>query len=167
MATAPAHIEDGLEDTWLDFARDKGGVVAWKNQVRPEQRLNFWSNPDVEINLAADTGVSMFRMGVDWGRLVKSPGADLDRAAMDHYKGIIDKVRAKKMRVMMTLFHHSLPKWALAQGGWVNPAVRDAFVDFSKKVVLELKDRVDYWVPFNEPAVFAALVHSAGIWPGG
>jgi beta-glucosidase/6-phospho-beta-glucosidase/beta-galactosidase len=166
LATAPAHVEDNLHDAWLDFARS-GGVVAWKNQAVPEQRLNFWTDPDTEIALAADTGVEVFRMGVDWGRLVSRRGAAIDRQALARYKEIVGKVRAKRMRVMMTLFHHSLPRWALDKGGWTNPETKDAFVEFSKEIVKELEGSVDYWVTFNEPAVFAGLVHAAGIWPGG
>ena len=166
LATAPAHVEDQLNDTWLDFARS-GRVAAWANQREPERRLDFWSNPDEEINLAAETGVTVFRMGVDWGRLVPQAGAPIDAAALKHYHEIVDKVRAKKMRVMMTLFHHSLPKWALDMGGWTKPEVRDAFISFGKSMADSFADDVDSWVIFNEPAVFALLSNVAGIWPGG
>ena len=35
-----------------------------------EERLRFWSDPDTELKLARDTGVTVFRMGIDWSRIV-------------------------------------------------------------------------------------------------
>ncbi len=68
LAGAPAHLEDGLDDIWLDYAR-KGGVAAFDNVGFPEKRLNFWSEPERELDLVAATGVSSYRLGVDWGRV--------------------------------------------------------------------------------------------------
>lgn len=35
-----------------------------------EERLRFWSDPDTELKLAKDTGVQVFRMGIDWSRIM-------------------------------------------------------------------------------------------------
>lgn len=32
--------------------------------------MRFWSDPDTEIKLAKDTNVTVFRMGVDWSRIM-------------------------------------------------------------------------------------------------
>jgi hypothetical protein len=69
LATAPAHSEDDLNDAWLTFAR-AGGIAAWRNIHKPEERLRFWSEPEVELGWTASTGVRSIRIGLDWGRLV-------------------------------------------------------------------------------------------------
>lgn len=178
LATAPAHIEDQLEDGWLDFAR-RGGVRAWKNQFLPEERLRFWTEPETEIDLAARTGVQVFRLGVDWGRLCPlepgSPGPDgqpvpegvQDHSALERYARILELVRARGMRPMVTLFHHSLPVWSIRQGGWTAPQTRRYFVAFARDVVERLAPLVDYWVTFNEPNTFTLLTYIAGVWPPG
>jgi beta-glucosidase/6-phospho-beta-glucosidase/beta-galactosidase len=190
IATAPAHVEDQLDDVWLEFARDtqKKGVKAWHNAGHPELRLNFWTDYKTEIDLARKLGVKVFRMGIDWGRLVPKqpentcPGqADpcyegiQDQAALAHYKQIIAYVRSQGMSVMMTLFHHSPPRWLndlkvdhkgkRNSGGWTNAAAPYMFEAFSRDAVQALKGDVDIWVIFNEPAVFASLAYGAGIWP--
>ena len=43
LAGAPAHLEDQLDDIWLDFAED-GGVAAYDNTENPSLRLNFGAN---------------------------------------------------------------------------------------------------------------------------
>ena len=71
------------------------------------------------------------------------------------------------MSVMLTLFHHSMPKWAGAYGGWTHPVCVEHFAQFAAIVVEHLGDLVDYWVPFNEPTVFVGLTYCAGAWPPG
>ena len=76
-------------------------------------------------------------------------------------------VKSRGMSVMLTLFHHSMPKWAATYGGWTHPVAVEHFADFATVVVAELGDLVDYWVPFNEPTVFVGLTYCAGAWPPG
>lgn len=76
-------------------------------------------------------------------------------------------VRARKMTVMLTLFHHSMPKWGAEYGGLTNPVSIEHFYQFTELVVAHLGDLVDYWIPFNEPTVFVGLTYCAGAWPPG
>ncbi|CAJ1940770.1 unnamed protein product [Sphenostylis stenocarpa] len=235
LATAPAHVEDRLDDAWIQFAEEKSGdsqgrrtvdavmgsassdggsqraatsprgrkplkvameamirgfekyleveakegeeeprpnVTAWHNVPRPEERLRFWSDPETEIKLAKDTGVTVFRMGIDWTRImpvepVNSLNESVNYAALERYKWIINRVRSYGMKVMLTLFHHSLPPWAGDYGGWKLEKTVDYFMDFTRLVVNSVSDLVDYWVTFNEPHVFCMLTYCAGAWPGG
>jgi len=52
----------------------KYAVVLWlsskKFLIFREERLRFWSDPETEIKLAKDTGVTVFRMGIDWTRIM-------------------------------------------------------------------------------------------------
>ncbi len=58
----------------------------------------------------------------------------LDNEAVEHYKSILKMVHNHNMRVMLTLFHHSLPKWALLYGGWIDPRTVSYFADFARSV---------------------------------
>ncbi|CAI7860529.1 unnamed protein product [Closterium sp. NIES-53] len=178
LATAPAHVEDQLDDAWLKFARrgsnekpDRGPVRAWHNVPKAEQRLRFWTEPEVEVDLAARAGVEAFRMGVDWGRIVlREPQGgkmEIDHAAVARYKEIMALVRARGMRVMLTLFHHSLPSWAEPIGGWTNASLVDHFDSWTQLAVREFGPLVDYWVTFNEPHLFVILTYCMGVWPPG
>ncbi|KAM0948445.1 putative beta-glucosidase [Dioscorea sansibarensis] len=248
LATAPAHVEDKLNDAWLQFAEEhycgdsehaqsqqpvdalmaiatadgssqhsalgqdehrKGNanqtrkpikiameamirgfekyldeeehpkskecshnVAAWHNVPYPRERLRFWSDPDIELKLARDTGITVFRMGIDWTRIMpREPTNGLQDtvnfAALERYRWIIEKVQSYGMKVMLTLFHHSLPPWAGEYGGWKMEKTVDYFMDFTRLIVDRVSDLVDYWVPFNEPHVFCLLTYCAGAWPGG
>ncbi|XP_071702122.1 galactolipid galactosyltransferase SFR2, chloroplastic [Rutidosis leptorrhynchoides] len=243
LATAPAHVEDGLNDAWLQFAQNEivdkqetqtadaimgsatgdGGsqqatapskkkkslrvameakirglmkyievddsssseddestssepaqhnVAAWHNIPNPEERLRFWSDPDTELKLARDTGIKVFRMGIDWTRIMPKEPVDglkksINFAALERYRWIISRVQSYGMKVMLTLFHHSLPPWAEEYGGWKSEKTVNYFMDFTRVVVDNVFELVDYWVTFNEPHVFCMLTYCAGAWPGG
>ncbi|KAL3812245.1 hypothetical protein ACJIZ3_013513 [Penstemon smallii] len=246
LATAPAHVEDRLNDAWLQFAEESpcdqpesqkgpepvdaimasaagdGGsqqpkmpdrssnksikrkkqlniameakirgfeiyeeieeldsgeechhsVANWHNVPHPEERLRFWSDPDTELKLAKDTGVQVFRMGIDWTRIMPEEPVNgskdtVNFAALERYKWIINRVHFYGMKVMLTLFHHSLPPWAAEYGGWKLEKTVDHFMEFTRVVVDCVSDLVDYWVTFNEPHVFCMLTYCAGSWPGG
>ena len=179
LATAPTHSEDDLNDAWLTFAR-AGGIAAWRNIHKPEERLRFWSEPEVELGWTASTGVRSIRIGLDWGRLVPHLPGSLacgsaspcvagvqDREALKQYKNILEQVRAYGLEPTVTLFHHSLPQWAIDLGGWSNRLVSDFFLHFVHDVVVECGELVDEWITFNEPTVYSLLSDIARIWPPG
>ncbi|KAJ8498862.1 hypothetical protein OPV22_009414 [Ensete ventricosum] len=147
-------------------------VASWHNVPHPQERLRFWSDPDTELKLAKDTGVSVFRMGIDWSRIMPREPIDglkdvVNFAALERYRWIIKRVHFFGMKVMLTLFHHSLPPWAGEYGGWKLEKTVDYFMDFTRLVVDRVADLVDYWVTFNEPHIFVLLTYCAGAWPGG
>lgn len=165
IATAPAHVEDHLDDIWADFA-ESGGVSAFHNYHRPYDRLKFWTQPELELDLAAELGVKVFRLGVDWERLVPDPANPvIDRDAIERYKEIFAMVRARGMKIMLTLFHHSEPRWTLEKGSWTNSKMTENFSSFSFQVLDELGPYVEYASVFNEAQLYLAFTQVAGIWP--
>ncbi|KAK4484282.1 hypothetical protein RD792_011510 [Penstemon davidsonii] len=148
-------------------------VANWHNVPHPEERLRFWSDhPDSELKLAKDTGVQVFRMGIDWTRIMPEEPVNgskdtVNFAALERYKWISNRVHFYGMKVMLTLFHHSLPPWAAEYGGWKLEKTVDHLMEFTRVVVDCVSDLVDYWVTFNEPHIFCMITYCAGSWPGG
>lgn len=165
ISNASAQVEDQLNDSWMSTAK-MGKINAFHNHPKPEIKLEFWSKPEIEINLAHSLGAQIFRMSIDWQRLVPIKSKNVTQAdALKHYQKTIQLIKAKKMKVMLTLFHHSLPTWAIEMGGWANPEIASYFVGFAKDVFNALNQDVDYWNTFNEANVFALFTYVAGIWP--
>ncbi len=165
LASAPGHAEDGLDDVWMDWAK-AGRTAAFKNAAQPGRRLDFWTHPEVELDLAAATGVQVYRLGVDWGRIMPAPHT-FDEKAIRRYREILKMVRKRKMKVMLTLMHHSVPKWAQQRGGWLEDGMKDDFGEFARRMIEEYGSDVEYWVTFNEANVFAPLAYTTGFWPPG
>lgn len=165
VANAPGQVEDQLPDIWMDWA-DQGKIRAFFNHGAPKDKLAFWTKPEVEIDLAVGTGVTTYRMGVDWGRIMPAPHK-FDQDVIERYREIIKMVKQKKLRIMMTLMHHSIPKWAQDMGGWKNDKMPLHFVEFSKRMIHEFHEDVEWWATFNEGNVFVMMAYTVGIWPPG
>ena len=209
VATAPAHVEDQLSDAWLPFCKEPGNCHAWLTTPKADERLRFWTEPEVEIGLAAELGSGIFRMGVDWSRLAPDPPSAFsntstpacdsfckqheamatlppsprpleaspkppdscvcsgvqDKAALRRYAEIVNMAKAKGMKVVLTLFHHSLPVWVGKAGGWLHDGLVREFGLLSRDVAVGLGESIDYWLTMNEPMAFALFTYIEGTWP--
>jgi len=165
IATAPAQTEDGLDDIWSAWA-NQGKVAGFKETPMAQERLRFFTDPDPEINAVSKSGVGVYRLGLDWGRIMPEENR-FDEAAIAKYRGLIQKIRARKLKIMLTLMHHSVPKWAQAKGGWLRDSMKDHFLIFSKRLIDEFQSDVEWWASFNEGNIFVSLAYAQGLWPPG
>jgi beta-glucosidase/6-phospho-beta-glucosidase/beta-galactosidase len=151
--------------------RTTSRTSGWTGDGRAASRLSatkldFWSHPEVELDLAAGTGVQVYRLGVDWGRVEPRPH-EFDAKAIARYRRLLGLVKARHMRVMLTLMHHSVPKWAQESGGWLQDGMKDDYEEFARRMIDEFAPEVDFWITFNEANVFAPLAYANGLWPPG
>ena len=165
VSNAAAQVEDGLDDPWLKLA-EEGKIPRFNNVPHPTERLRFWSEPEIEINLAKELGVDVFRLSFEWSRLVPEKGV-WNAEASSHYRSILESIRNSGIKVMATLFHHSVPIWFQDAGGWKNSNSIEDFDFYSKKALEGFGDLVDYWITLNEPVPWSFLTYKEGIFPPG
>jgi len=127
VANAPAQVEDNLDDAWLEWAIN-GNVRAFYNYDKPEKRINFWTDPEREIIEAKKLGVTVFRLGIDWGRLFPTKQTQIPKAeVIENYRRIFKLIKKHNMKVMLSLFHHAEPKWTVKYGSWANKEMINDF----------------------------------------
>lgn len=158
---------EGLMKGLENVTDEQKGVASHPTFSCLEEKSRSWSGPDRELDLAKDTNATVFRMGIDWNRIMPEEplnGFDkaINRKALDRYRCKIERVRAHGLRVMLTLFHQSLPSWACAYGGWKKDKTIDYFLQYTRLIVDRLYDLVDFWITFNEPHVFALSAYCCG-----
>jgi beta-glucosidase/6-phospho-beta-glucosidase/beta-galactosidase len=168
VANAPVQVEDQLFDTWLNHAR-VGKVRAFKNTPQPDKKIEFWTHPEIEIDLAHELGVEVFRLGIDWSRIVhyQIPYMTyfVDQEAISRYQEIMRMIKAKNMKIMLTLFHHSEPEWTLKEGSWSNPKMIQQFSQFVQSVMPSFVHEIDYVITFNEAQLYTLMTAVQPIWP--
>jgi len=163
VSNASGQVEDKLNDVWMQHA-DTGMVSCFKDIPFAEERLRFWTSPEIELDLAQELGVQIFRLSIDWGRLVQQKDS-WDEEAARRYREILSMIRARGMKVMLTLFHHSVPRWFQDEGGWTNANSSIYFQQYSEKALLTFNDLVDFWLTLNEPVPWSFLSYCEGIFP--
>lgn len=156
-ATSPTQVEGHIDNEWTAFTAQDGGTcrIACDHYHRYPEDINWMSQ----------LGMKAYRFGIEWSRLQDAPNAPLNQKELARYIDMLDQLRAAGITPMVVLHHFSNPPWVNAMGGWVNRATIPAFLDYVRKLVAALKDRVYIWNTFNEPDTYACVAYLLGGFP--
>lgn len=131
-----------------------------------------------DAQLAADLGLSVYRMSIEWSRVEPQRGV-FDEGALAHYRRVFEALRARGLAPSVTLHHFTSPIWVqdmrdldCADGpsdanlcGWSNSEVAVAFEEFAARVAGAYGDLVDEWVTLNEPNGLVISGYVLGVFP--
>lgn len=126
--------------------------------VQPGERypnhegIDFYHTYKEDIKLFAELGFKCFRTSISWSRIF--PRGDEDQpseAGLKFYDDLFDELLKYGIQPVVTLSHFEMP-YALAKeyGGWVNRKLIGFFVHYAETVMIRYKDKVRYWMTFNE-----------------
>lgn len=163
IASAAAQIEDGLNDLWFDYAKDHK-IPGYLKQDPKNLRNNFWSNPEEEIDRVVKSGVEVYRLSVDWGRLEPREG-EFCQKSIDRYKYIFKLITDRGLKLSLSLHHHSEARWFFERGSWAHSHSSNAFLEFAKRCYIEFHSFVYEWTTFNEVQMFVLMTEVIGFWP--
>lgn len=119
-----------------------------------------------DSQIAKQLNLNSFRFSIEWSRVCPRKGR-FSQEAIEHYKQVLDALAQQGIKPVVTLHHFTNPIWFSDSGGWVNKDNIIDFIFYLKKIVDELKDKVDTWIIFNEPLVYLYKGFIEGAWPPG
>lgn len=128
--------------------------------------IDFYHNYKEDIALFAEMGFKVFRMSVSWVRIFPN-GIDKEpnEEGLKFYDDVFDECLKHGIKPLVTLSHYEMPI-ALTQkyNGWLSREVIDIFVKYATTVMKRYKDKVKYWITFNEMNMnLCSLYTGAGI----
>ncbi|MGK8522592.1 glycoside hydrolase family 1 protein [Nocardia asteroides] len=128
-------------------------VASGKTMDPYRDSIDFYTRYRSDIALAADLGVKVYRVGIEWARLQPEPGK-WDAEGLEFYDNVVAAITAAGMRPMLTIDHWVYPGWAVDRGGWNNPGIVEDWLANARAVVDRYAPHEPLWVTFNEPAVY-------------
>ncbi len=159
-AATSAHQTEGLNRNTDWWRSEQAGRVPHRSGVA----CDAWHRWREDLEILRALGLNTYRMSVEWARIEPTPGK-VDRGALDHYRTIVEAVRAAGVEPIVTLHHFSNPLWLSDGGAWVRRSVVDRFAAYADLVAGHLGDLVTWWVTINEPTVFGLFGYISGAWP--
>jgi beta-glucosidase len=138
-----------LDSNWQRYMASDPRLEAYRDAV------DFRHRYAQDIALAADLGVSMFRIGVNWARVEPQRGA-VDPDALAYYDDVIATMARHAITPLITLDHWVYPGWIYEQGSWANADTIDDFVVFAGLIV-ERYPQLHRWLTFNEPSFYRLI----------
>ena len=176
----------------------------------PEKGVNYWGLYRQDHAIAKGLGLNAYRIGIEWSRIfptntfavsvrverasdgniakivvdeaaLENLNKICDNRAVDHYRDLIEDLRANGFEVFVCLNHFSLPLWIhnpivtrktrlrVGPKGWVDERTIVEFTKFAAHIARKLGDVVDNWATFNEPSVIPEtgyMITESGFPPG-
>ena len=116
------------------------------------EATDFYHYYKEEIALLAEMGFNCFRTSISWTRIF--PNGDEENpneAGLKFYDNLFDELLKYGIEPIITLSHFEMPyHLAESYGGWINRKLIDYYVKFAVTVMERYKNKVKYWITFNE-----------------
>lgn len=127
------------------------GVISGKNYPNHEA-IDFYHRYKEDIALFAEMGFKSFRTSIAWSRIFPNgDDAEPNEAGLQFYDDLFDELLKYDIEPVVTLSHFEIPYHLYKNyGGFRNRKLIDFFVKYSQVVMERYKDKVKYWMTFNE-----------------
>lgn len=127
------------------------GVVDGKFYPNHEA-IDFYGHYKEDIALFAEMGFKCFRTSIGWTRIFPNGDEETpNEEGLQFYDDMFDELLKYNIEPVITLSHFEMPyHLAKEYGGWMNRKVIDFFVRFAETVMERYKNKVKYWMTFNE-----------------
>ncbi|MFL2104291.1 6-phospho-beta-glucosidase [Desemzia sp. FAM 23991] len=116
------------------------------------EAIDFYNRYKEDVALFAEMGLNSLRTSINWTRIFpKGDEAEPNEAGLQFYDDLFDELLKNGIEPVITLTHFEMPlHLAQTYGGFRNRKVVDFFVKFAEVVFERYKDKVKYWMTFNE-----------------
>ncbi|EOH95153.1 6-phospho-beta-glucosidase [Enterococcus haemoperoxidus ATCC BAA-382] len=116
------------------------------------EAIDFYHHYKEDIKLFKELGLKCLRTSISWSRIFpKGIEEEPNEAGLLYYDRLFDELLENGIEPVITLSHFEMPYYIYEEfGGFANKEVIPLFVKFAKCVFERYKDKVTYWMTFNE-----------------
>lgn len=114
--------------------------------------IDFYHRYKEDISLFAQMGFKCFRTSIAWSRIFpKGDEEEPDEEGLQFYDKVFDELLKYGIEPVITLSHFEMPYYlAKTYGGFTNRKTIDYFLHFAEVCFRRYRDKVKYWMTFNE-----------------
>ncbi|CAB4699198.1 unannotated protein [freshwater metagenome] len=159
-AVEGAVAQDGRGPSiWDTFAAQPGRIADGSTGVIA---ADHYHRHGEDVELLERLGVGGYRLSLSWSRIQPDGAGAVNPAGLDFYDRLLDDLLAQGIAPMVTLYHWDLPQALEDDGGWLNRATIEHFAAYAALVGERFSDRVEHWIPVNEPNIATVLGYGSG-----
>lgn len=151
------HFDQDLKDYKLQnhiTLDDVKKAVESDDEVNYPKRhgIDFYHHYKEDIKMMGEMGFKCFRMSIAWSRIF--PNGDErepNEEGLQFYDNVFDECRKYGIEPLVTMTHYDIPvQLVLKYKGWYDRRVVNFFTHFVETICTRYKDKVKYWLTFNE-----------------
>ncbi|NTE90166.1 6-phospho-beta-glucosidase [Agrobacterium rubi] len=116
------------------------------------EAIDFYHRYKEDIAMFAEMGLKCLRTSIGWSRIFpKGDEAEPNEAGLQFYDDVFDELLKHGIEPVITLSHFEMPlHLAREYGGFRSRKVVEYFAKFAEVCFNRYKDKVTYWMTFNE-----------------
>lgn len=121
-------------------------------QYMKKDAIDFYHKYKEDIKLFAELGFKVLRISISWPRIFPN-GDELEpnEKGLAFYDHVIDELKKYNIEPLITLSHYEMPLYLVEKfNGWESRNVLTYFEHFAETVFRRYKNKVKYWITFNE-----------------
>ncbi len=126
------------------------------------EAIDFYHRYKEDIALFAEMGFKTFRLSIAWTRIFPTGMEEKpNEEGIAFYDAVFDECLKYGIEPLVTISHYEMP-YALVEkyNGWEGRECIDYFVRYCEAIFERYKDKVKYWLTFNEINAGTTLVGS-------
>ena len=164
-----AYLEDGKG---LDISNCFAAGIRseYHGAVRPgvyypnHEAIDFYHRYKEDLALMEEMHFNVFRTSISWSRIFpKGDEETPNEAGLKYYDDLFDEMLKRGMQPLITLSHYETPVHLVEQyGSWRDRRLIDFFLRYCETVFTRYKNKVKYWLTFNELNNMRRLCGAAG-----
>uniref|UniRef100_A0A667X642 Klotho beta n=1 Tax=Myripristis murdjan TaxID=586833 RepID=A0A667X642_9TELE len=153
--------------------RDGKGPSIWDHYIHSNGNLatadvasDSYTRWEEDVKALEYLGARSYSFSLSWPRLFPDGNArgQPNRAAVEHYSRLIDRLLEKKIEPIVTLFHWDLPQdLQESYGGWKNDTLVGLFEDYAAFCFHTYGSRVRFWLTMHNPYLVAVQGYRTGV----
>lgn len=127
------------------------GVIEGKNYPNHEA-IDFYHRYKEDLQLFHEMGFRCFRTSIAWSRIFPNGDeTEPNEEGLKFYDNLFDECLKYGIEPVVTLSHFEMPYHLVTKyGGFRNRKLIDFFLNFARVCFERYKDKVKYWMTFNE-----------------
>ena len=129
--------------------------------------IDFYHRYKEDIKLFAEMGFKVFRTSIAWSRIFPNGDEAVpNEKGLQFYDDLFDECHKYGIEPLVTISHYETPLYlAKKYDGWTSRKLIGFFERYVRTVFDRYKDKVKYWLTFNEVnSILHAPLMSGGIW---
>lgn len=154
-----AYLEDGKLPSTVDTMgvgfenRFAGALEMHPDRYCPSHNaVDFYHHYKEDVALFAEMGFQVFRTSIAWSRIFpKGDELTPNEKGLQFYDDLFDELLKHNIQPLITITHYEMPlHLAQEYGGWTNRKLLEFYERYCKTIFTRYKDKVKYWLNFNE-----------------
>lgn len=116
------------------------------------EAIDFYHRYKEDIALFAEMGFKTFRLSINWTRIFPTGlETEPNELGLKFYDDVFDELKKYGIEPLVTISHYELPFGITREyNGWAGREVIDCYTRYAETLFLRYKDKVKYWLTFNE-----------------